>query len=140
MLVNEIAPVVLSYVIPVAPLKSVRAIPVASVNVNGSYLLVELLYFNTCPFVGVVVAMSLRLDTLNPAPISDMLALNVMLSAPALVVISIPVPSLNVTVSAVESELIVVCPVTAMFLNAESTVPALLLPLAADATKSMFYT
>ena len=140
MLVNDIAPLVLLYVIPVLPLKSVRAIPVASVNVNGSYLLVELLYFNTCPFAGAVVAMSLRLDTLNPAPISVMLALNVIVSVPAAVVISIPVPSVNVTVSAVESELTVVCPVTAMFLNAESTVPALLLPLAADATKSTFCT
>lgn len=106
--VNEIAPVLLLYVMPVLPLKSVNAIPDASVNVNGSYLLVELLYFNTCPLVGAVALMSPIAEAVSPAPISDMLALNVTVSVPAAVVISTPVPSVNVIVSDVPSAVIVV--------------------------------
>ena len=108
MLVNDIAPLVLLYVIPVLPLISVKAIPVASVSVNGSYLLVVLLYFNTCPFVGDVVLTSPIAEVLNPAPISDKLALIVIVSVPLLVVMSIPLPSLNVIVSLVPSAPIVV--------------------------------
>ena len=64
--VNEIAPVLLLYVMPVPPLKSVNVIP-ASVNVNGSYLLVELLYFNTCPLVGAVELTSPIAEAVSPA-------------------------------------------------------------------------
>ena len=73
--VNAIAPVPLVYVMPVPPLKSVNAIPVASVNVNGSYLLELVLYFSTCPFVGAVVLISLRAEALSPLPISNKLVM-----------------------------------------------------------------
>ena len=123
---------------PVLPLKSVNAIPVASVNVNGSYLLVLVLYFSTCPFVGAVVLMSLSDEALSPLPISNKLALTVIVSVPAFVVKSIPVPSVKVIVSLVVSALIVVCPVTAKFLNASSTLPPEPPPPPAAVIKSTF--
>ena len=133
-----IAPVPLLYVMPVLPLKSVNAIPVASVNVNGTYLLVPESYFNTCPFVGDVVLMSDKESMVKLLPISSELVLIVIVSVPAFVVISIPVPSVKVIVSLVPSALTVVCPVTAKFLNASSTLPPDPPPPPAAVIKSTF--